>query len=877
MKKIVNLFIVLIFIFSFAYGVSAQLGDVTPAPEREQFSLRETLLKLFNVGLDGENEPTKAPTITPTPPSSIGGQQQGTLNFSGSATPPPQSTSQSGVQQVDWVYEGQGVCWSAWTVGGICTLFSHEGGVTTQSMKDLNHDGTVDIECSEGNGSRQATSIKNISSSPITINCERYSCASCTSGNGSHAQCDGGIDERAIRVSEQVVLTPGCTATCTASGVTGSCLQTPDNPDNPNNPSPTLLPNTTASPTATPIPSPDFPGLTPTTSVPPNPPSQNSPTVIPSGVSPTPDFKTEITETQIKEILQNLVDDDKISGFDQKQTRLTGTAGFETEMNYLLKLFIEAGIQAEIQNATGVDAQYVNMVCPKDVSIFNLIARIPGRSNNKYLLTAHLDSREQNFDPALPAPGADRNGSGASAVVAAALALAGQQPENTIEFVLFGGTEQGLCGSAFYMQTAKNTNQNILGVINLDMMGNAEAGGAQCINIGYLNPAGKSIVDRIESVRGRLATDLTVKSFSTNLDASNHKHFHDNGIPVSVIIECNINNRYFTQNDTLVDESGNEILSISQIVMTAQVAAATMLELAQTSGTPNPSVTITQPVGQSPVPTTPQAPSPTLRPAGSLLPVMFHTYIYEEEVNEYPPTFIYGNLNRAYSASKADREIRGLAAINGNVTKMLLVSEYAALEQILNNHGDDIRAAGITWIGLNAERDGRTPDDDLSNIFTTNAETNTLNRMGRLVAQYGLKLMFGPTTPMWNQYFKGQEGDVDQIANAMFGDNCALDGIAFQEQNQLGSSGDATGRKDVVADRTKFFREHPASCDDFEVTVQIMPQQCEQNLSWEQCREFYRMLSDLTGDKRVDSLGIWANPNDSEKATALEFIRFLRQ
>src|SRR3990167_1517439 len=830
MKKLVILFGLFILILTFDRGVFAQLvGEVTPAQSNDQTTLRETLLKIFN--LYGTNNETQSPaSSTPTPTRTnpgVGGQQQGTLNFSVSSTPSPKA-QQSGVQQVDWVYGGQGVCWSAWSVGS-CTLFSHEGGLTTPSMRDLDHDGSIDVECSEGNGSRLSTSIKNVSDRPITINCERYTCANCTTGNGSHAQCDGGIDNRAIRVFDEVTITAGCTATCTLSGAYGSCLARTTAPDTPDQP--------------------DFPNLTPTpTSSLPRP-TTNQPTLPTSTPGQTTNnnlnskINEKITDSNIESIIRNLVDDDATPDFDQKQTRLTGTRGYKNEMNYLLDLFFKAGIQAEIQTATGVDAGYSNLKCPTDVPIYNLVARINGKSTDKYILSAHLDSREENLDPDSPAPGADRNGSGAAAVVSAALSLAGEQPEKTMEFVLFGGTEQGLCGSAFYMQTVKNSNQNILGAINLDMIGNPSADGSQCVNVGYRTNQDRVIAAKIVSSRDELNINLAGSLIATNYDASNHKHFNDNGIPTAIVMECNLNDRYFTQNDTLLDENGNYLMSIPQITKTAKMVAAALVRLSEEGPTvpDQPNNEGIPPPGSPPQ----TKPSPTPRPVGSLLPVGFHYFHYEDEVNQFPPTFIYGNLNRSYDASKTQREIAGLAAINGNVTKMLLVSEYAALEQILNNHSVAIREAGITWIGLNAERDGRTPGDELNNIFSSDTSSNTLNRYGRLVAQYGLKLMFGPTTPMWNGYFGGRDvarGDT-VVAEAMFGDTCALDGIAFQEQNQLGSSGNAEERKNVIAARTKFFRALQASCPDFEVQVQIMPQQCEQNLSWEQCRAFFKSLN----------------------------------
>ena len=142
MKKIVSIFILLLLIVSFSYGVSAQSTDQTAQAEKQrQAILRDILMNLFNLSGNNESVTTSPAPISPTVlPSSAPTQTP--------VTPIISSVAQSGVQQVDWVYAGQGICWSAWTVGGICTLFSHEGGVTTPSMKDLNHDGTLDIECS---------------------------------------------------------------------------------------------------------------------------------------------------------------------------------------------------------------------------------------------------------------------------------------------------------------------------------------------------------------------------------------------------------------------------------------------------------------------------------------------------------------------------------------------------------------------------------------------------------------------------------------------------------------------------------------------------------------------------------------------------------
>lgn len=271
-------------------------------------------------------------------------------------------------------------------------------------------------------------------------------------------------------------------------------------------------------------------------------------------------------------------------------------------------------------------------------------------------------------------------------------------------------------------------------------------------------------------------------------------------------------------------------------------------------------------------------PTPTTAPiTGTYLPTAIHYYHYSPELDSHQPTYIYGNTNREYDAIKTQTEIAGLADINGPVVKMLMVSRYDALEQIIANHGTQIAAAGITWIGYNTERDGRTPEPELSNTISTNASINSVNRIGKLAQQHNLKLMWGPTTPMWNELFGGGQygtgnATTDATARAMVGDNCYLDGIAFQEQNQLNGS-NMQDRVGVVSHRTNYFRDR--ACDGMESWVQIMPHQCSLNTTWDNCRTYYQLLTQVQGSGRVNIVGVWANPNLAERELFYDFIRFL--
>lgn len=190
--------------------------------------------KRLNVAQALENIPSDSP----------GDNSSNFQNPPQSVSPPPTDPvpALSGKTfQADWVYNGIGRCWSAWSDAS-CTLLPHEGGTIT-GQQDITGDGQPDIVCSEGSGIRHATTITNIASVPIVVACERYACVACQSAeNGNYAQCDGGVDPSATRISETVTLTPGCVATCTLSGAYGACLSQ-------TNPSPVL--QTPVTPTQT--------------------------------------------------------------------------------------------------------------------------------------------------------------------------------------------------------------------------------------------------------------------------------------------------------------------------------------------------------------------------------------------------------------------------------------------------------------------------------------------------------------------------------------------------------------------------------------------------------------------------------------------------
>jgi bacterial leucyl aminopeptidase len=118
----------------------------------------------------------------------------------------------------------------------------------------------------------------------------------------------------------------------------------------------------------------------------------------------------------------------------------------------------------------------------------NVEAELAGELQEMVLITAHLDATAaftdfegRKYDPDEdPAPGADDDGSGVAAVLAAARVInrlsTVKKPKRTIRFVLFNAEEEGLVGSGEYAREQAALRAPIAAVYQMDMMGyNKEA------------------------------------------------------------------------------------------------------------------------------------------------------------------------------------------------------------------------------------------------------------------------------------------------------------------------------------------------------------------------------------------------------------------
>ena len=146
--------------------------------------------------------------------------------------------------------------------------------------------------------------------------------------------------------------------------------------------------------------------------------------------------------------------------------RVTGTYGCEKAAQYIHAQFTDIRLVTRYHNWT----MWRNLRHPYFYTSQNVEGTLPGtntKDTSLILFNAHYDS-------VAAGPGANDDGSGTAAVLAAAYALSHFKFQRSLRFVTFSGEEIGLMGSRAYANDAYERNDNILVEINADMIGHDE-------------------------------------------------------------------------------------------------------------------------------------------------------------------------------------------------------------------------------------------------------------------------------------------------------------------------------------------------------------------------------------------------------------------
>jgi hypothetical protein len=164
-----------------------------------------------------------------------------------------------------------------------------------------------------------------------------------------------------------------------------------------------------------------------------------------------------------------------------------------------------------------------------------------------YVICAHYDSVAEH--------GADDNASGTVAVLEAATILSGYNMENTIIYALWDEEEIGLLGAKDYAEDAKQNNDNILGVLNMDMMA-YDSNNDHKFDIDVRNVADSyEMRDDLIDLYTSLELDLTHNVVDPGTTASDHAAFWNQGYSAVLFGEAwsdnDVTPGYHTNNDRL--------------------------------------------------------------------------------------------------------------------------------------------------------------------------------------------------------------------------------------------------------------------------------------------------------------------------------------
>jgi photosystem II stability/assembly factor-like uncharacterized protein len=211
---------------------------------------------------------------------------------------------------------------------------------------------------------------------------------------------------------------------------------------------------------------------------------------------------------------------------------------------------------------------------PEAVTVLrNVVGTLEGAaSGEEVVICGHFDSISE--DPMNRAPGADDNASGTAAVIEAARVLSPHTFQKTIRLICFSGEEIGLQGSGAYAPEARLRGDEIAGVLNLDMIGYADAVPEDVDLIA--NPASEWLLDFTAACAEVYVPGLpTEKIIDATYLVSDHASFWRSGYRALLAIEDAdiVYPHYHTTGDTL----GNLTMSLVRDITRMGIAVAAEL------------------------------------------------------------------------------------------------------------------------------------------------------------------------------------------------------------------------------------------------------------------------------------------------------------
>ncbi|WP_461629749.1 M28 family metallopeptidase [Labilibaculum euxinus] len=212
----------------------------------------------------------------------------------------------------------------------------------------------------------------------------------------------------------------------------------------------------------------------------------------------------------------------------------------------------------------------------KELSTENVFAFLPGTNKKEEVLviSAHYDHVGKNDGEIFN--GANDNASGTAAIIEIARKFQeasdeGHKTKRSILFAAFTGEEKGLCGSKYFVDNPPFPLSDIVGNLNLDMLGrhdefNDTTDYVYLLGTNHLKPKLKVISDSINQISTKLRLDYKYDMPDNFLyQASDQASFVKHGIP-AVFYFNGLHTDYHKASDTAEKIDFQAINRVSQLV-----------------------------------------------------------------------------------------------------------------------------------------------------------------------------------------------------------------------------------------------------------------------------------------------------------------------
>ena len=209
----------------------------------------------------------------------------------------------------------------------------------------------------------------------------------------------------------------------------------------------------------------------------------------PATVKKDPAIAEMVAEISADNLKQNI---EKLASFGTRHTlsdTLSKTRGIGAARRWVADEMKKYAAESEGRLSVTLDAFTVEpdgRRIPTRVVMKNVMATLKGtdpKDDRVFVVSGHLDSRATDvMDAKSDAPGANDDASGVAAVMELTRIMAKRKFPATIIFVAVVGEEQGLYGAQHLADKAKQSNWNIVAMLNNDMISNSRAGETNLLN-----------------------------------------------------------------------------------------------------------------------------------------------------------------------------------------------------------------------------------------------------------------------------------------------------------------------------------------------------------------------------------------------------------